>query len=108
MYNIKTFVLQQQNSKLKRTQLRRKVYIKESEFLRNMHIHTLCSKYFQTFMKCYSVVKAMDAMKIRLFYNKIKLFLLKKNVESYRISFTTMYCKINDSNIKEISIICNK
>lgn len=67
MYNIKTFVLQQQNSKLKRTQLRRKVHIKESEFLHNMHIYTLCSKYFQTFMKFYSVVKAMNAMKTRLF-----------------------------------------
>lgn len=66
MYNIKTFVLQQQNSKLKRIQLRRKVYIKESEFPRNMHLYTLCSKYVQTFIKFYSVVKAMNAMKTRL------------------------------------------
>lgn len=60
-------------------------------------------------MKFYPVVKAMNAMKTRLvlFLNKTVFIVKKKNVESYRISFTTMYCKINDSNIKEISINCN-
>lgn len=88
MYNIKTFVSQQQNSKFKRTKLRKKV--KESEFPRNMYIYTLCSKYFQSFMKFYSVVKAMNAMKTRLVLLQNKTAFIEKM--SSRIEYHLLKC----------------